>query len=161
MSNLTGLAINPNVEESTGEFTVLPAGKYKVCIVRDELRDNKNNNGKVLKVIMQVMTGQYAQEMITDYINITNVSPQAQAIGQGVLKRICNICGVPFPPQNTNGLMGKPMVVTLAVEEFQSNNTGNTLKSNKVKKYDYPSATITETAPPVQAQQQPQAASNW
>jgi len=163
MTDFTGVNLDPNVKESDGGFTVLPAGKYRACIVSDELKDNKNNTGKILGIKLQVVEGQYASEILTDNINITNPSAQCQAIGQGTLKRICNLCQVPYPPQNTNGLMGKPMVVTVQVEEFTSNNTGNKLKSNKIKKYE-PSDTAIPAASQqqmTQPQGQQQAASGW
>lgn len=158
MAILTGLNIDANVEESNGGFTVLPAGNYKVCLVGDELVDNKSNTGKILKLKLQVIEGQYAGEVLNDNLNITNPSPVAQKIGQGTLKRICNLCSSPFPPQDTNSLMGKPMMVTVQVEEFKSNNTGNMLKSNKIKKYDTATSTMPETN---QAQPQQQRASGW
>jgi hypothetical protein len=168
MANLTDIPLQADVAENTGEFTVLPAGKYKACIVADELKDNKNQNGKILVLKIQVTDGQFAREILTDHINITNPSAQCQAIGQGTLKRICNICGVPYPPQDTNGLMGKPFVVDVKVEEFTSNNTGNKLKSNKIKGY-HSADTPTSMAPAQTAAQshgqdvqpQQQAASGW
>ena len=160
MSNLNGLAIDVNVEENSGEFTVLPAGKYKAVIVGDELVDNKTKTGKLLNFKVQIVEGGFAQEILTDRLNITNPSQIAQKIGQGTLKRICNLCQVNFPPQDTAGLMGKPMVITVAVEEFQSNNSGNMLKSNKIKKYE---PAITNIPAPAQAETQPQTqqASGW
>ncbi len=167
MANFNGLGLDPNVQESNGAFTVLPAGKYKVAMVGDELKDNKSGTGKILVVKLQVIEGTHASTEIDDNINLTNPSPQCQAIGQGTLKRICNLCDVQYPPQDTNGLMGKPMVVTVSVEEFTSNTTGKTLQSNSVKKYEPGNTVITEqTAQATQQTQngqmaQPQQASGW
>jgi hypothetical protein len=112
------------------------------------------------------MDGQFAGEVLTDYINITNPSPKAQAIGQGTLKRICNLCGVPYPPQDTAGLMGKPLGVDVKVEEFTSNNSvdenGNPkkLKSNKINAYG-PPPTQTQAAAQQAPAQPVQQASGW
>jgi len=152
MAMLTGLNIDKDVEEAGNGFTVLPAGKYKMCLVGDELVNNKANTGKILKLKIQVIEGQFMGEILTDNLNITNPSATCQRIGQGTLKKICNLCGVPFPPQDTAGLMGKPMVVGLTVEEFTSNATGKTLQSNKVKSYE-----AANTAIPVQMAQRQQA----
>ena len=154
MSDLSGLNLDANVQENDGEFTVLPAGKYKMVMVGDELKDNKAMTGKILVVKLQIIEGQFAQEIVKDNINITNPSPQCQAIGQGTLKRICNMCQVPYPPQDTNGLMGKPMVVTIGVEEFTSNVSGKTLKSNKVKKYEAGNTAMPQQAAQAQPAQQ-------
>ncbi len=135
MTSLAGLNLDPNVQENSGGVTILPAGKYKACLIRDELRDNRNKNGKILEIKVQVVEGTHAGTILTDYINIINPSPQCQAIGQGTLRRICNICKVEYPPQDTAGLMGKAFVIDVAVEKFTSNTTGNELDSNKIKRY--------------------------
>lgn len=147
MSDFTGLNIDKDVKESTGGFTLIPAGKYKACIVGDELKDTKAGTGKIWSVKVQIIDGEYFGEIITDNINIINPSEKAQAIGQGTLKRICNICGVPFPPQNTSGLMGKPLEIDVKVEKFTSNTTGNELESNKIKAYNTISQAINKPAP--------------
>jgi len=164
MANLNGLSLDPNVQESNGEFTVLPAGRYKAALVGDELKDNKAGTGKILVLKIQIVEGQFASEIVNDNINITNPSAKAQAIGQGTLKRICNLCNVQYPPADTAGLMGKPMVVTVGVEEFISNASGKTLKSNKIKKYEVANMPIPSTPAPQQdSQTQPQqnTAGSW
>ena len=52
MADLSGVTgqINPDVEESSGAFTVLPAGKYKAVLVADELKDTKAGTGKILEI---------------------------------------------------------------------------------------------------------------
>ena len=149
MANLTGVTLDKNVQESNGEFVVLPAGKYKACLVHDELLDNKAQTGKILKMRFQITEGQFASEILMEHLNITNPSQIAQQIGQGTLKRICNVCKVPYPPQDTTAIMGRPMTLTIAVEEFASNTTGKMLQSNKIKKYDNVSATPAVPVPPV------------
>lgn len=163
MANLNGIQMDANVQESTGAFTVLPAGKYKACLVADELRDNSAGTGKILELKIQIMEGQFAGEMLTDYINITNPNPKAQSIGQGTLKRICNLCSVPYPPQDTAGLMGKPLGIDVKVEKFTSNTTGKELESNKIRSYGPVPTQQAQTQPAAQAQaQQPiQSASGW
>lgn len=161
MANFNGIQMDANVQESTGEFTVIPAGKYRACLVSDQLRDNSAGTGKILEVKIQIMEGQFAGEVLTDYINITNASPKAQAIGQGTLKRICNLCGVPYPPQDTAGLMGKPLGIDVKVEKFTSNTTGKELDSNKIRAYG-PVPTQQAQAQPTTQQAAPaQQASGW
>ena len=163
MADLSGVnsQINPDVEESNGAFTVLPAGRYKAVLVADELKDNKKKTGKILELKVQIIDGQFAQEIIKDNLNITNPSTVSQAIGQGTLKRICNLCNVPFPPTDTAPLMGKPMVITVAVEEFKSNTSGNMLKSNKVKKYDPADTPMPQQSTTAETPGTPAAAGGW
>lgn len=136
MADLTGTNLDPNVEENTGGFTIIPAGKYKAVIIADRLQDTKNGSGKMLELKVQIIEGTHQGETIIDRLNIVNASSVAQAIGQGQLKRICNLCGAPYPPANTNGLIGRPMEITVKVEEFESNKTGEMLQSNKISAYN-------------------------
>lgn len=136
MADLSGAKLDPNVEENSGGFTVVPDGKYQVVIVGDKLTDTKSGSGKMLELKVQIIDGEHRGTTITDRLNIVNNSDIAQKIGQGQLKRICNLCGVDYPPSSTDGLIGKPMQATVKTEEFTSNNTGNLLKSNKISGYN-------------------------
>ena len=154
MATLTGLNINPDVAESGSDFTVLPPGKYQAVIICDELKDTKAGTGKILVLRLQVQDrGEFFGTEIIDRLNIINPSEKAQAIGQGVLKRICNLLSVPFPPPDTRKLYGRPLTVTVKIEEFESNNSGKTLQSNKVSGYGKPGASTAAPAPPATNQQ--------
>lgn len=146
MADLTGMNIDANVPES-GSFTV-PENIYKAVIAGDKIVSTKDGKGKILELTVQIIDGPYTGSTIIDRLNIVNASQQAQNIAQGTLKRICGVLRAPFPPQNTDSLMGKPMLVTVGVEEFTSNKTGNPLKSNKIKNYaPVPQVTATQAQP--------------
>ena len=116
MADLAGTNLDPNVPENTGGFTVVPEGKYQVVIVGDRLVDTKAKDGKILELKVQIIDGEHRGSTVIDRLNIVNKSSIAQAIGQGQLKRICNLCNVQYPPANTTGLIGKQM---------QNNNSQN------------------------------------
>ena len=145
MANLQGINIDANVPEA-GSFTVVPEGVYKAVIAGDKITTTKDGKGKMLELTVQLIDGPYTGSTIIDRLNIVNASQQAQNIAQGTLKRICGALRAPFPPQTTDALMGKPMLVTVGVEEFISNKTGNVLKSNKIKNYA-PIPSVTSTPP--------------
>ena len=145
MANLKGINIDANVPES-GSFTIIPPATYKAVIAGDKITTTKDGRGKMLELTVQIIEGPYTGLTIIDRLNIVNASQQAQNIAQGTLKRICGVLRAPFPPQNTDSLMGKPMLVTVGVEEFTSNKTGNVLKSNKIKNYA-PIPSVTSTPP--------------
>jgi len=137
MADLTGTNLNPNVEETGSAFTVIADGNYNAVIIGDRVVDTKKKDGKMLEIKWQIIDeGPFQGETIIDRLNIQNPSIQAQNIGQGQLKRICGLCGVTYPPQNTDGLVGKPINIKIVTEEFKSNNTGNMLKSNKISGYN-------------------------
>ena len=145
MANLQGINIDANVPEA-GSFTIIPPATYKAVIAGDKITTTKDGRGKMLELTVQIIEGPYTGLTIIDRLNIVNASQQAQNIAQGTLKRICGVLRAPFPPQNTDSLMGKPMLVTVGVEEFTSNKTGNVLKSNKIKNYA-PTPSVTSTPP--------------
>jgi hypothetical protein len=136
MANLSNEGIDGNIPENRGSFVCVPVGIYEAVIVADRLTDTKNGGGKLLEMKNQIIEGPFAGTIIIDRLNIRNSSAQAAAIGQGQLKRICNICGVPFPPADTSMLYGKPMLITVKVEGFKSKTTGKDLESNKISAYD-------------------------
>ena len=158
MADLSNVGLNPDVEEAGAGFEVLPAGEYSVVITKDEIRDNKAGTGKLIVLSLKVTTGQYTGIDITDYINLTNANATAATIGQGVLKKICGLCSVNYPPNDTAALYGKPMNVKLSIEEFTSNTSGNLLQSNKVKAYKEVAAVAQATQQPVKPATQ---ASAW
>ena len=147
MADLSTYNIDPDVEESTGEFIVIPEGKYKAVILSDDLSDNKAGTGKLLTLIVQVIDGKFAGHELKDRLNIVNQSTTAQRIAQGTLKRICNVTGVAFPPADTRKIYGIPMTITVGVEQFQSNTTNKTLQSNKIKAYGPPEPETVEKKP--------------
>ena len=136
MADLSNTSLDPNVEENSGGFTVVPEGKYQVVIVGDKLTNTKAGTGKMLELKVQIIDGEHRGTTVIDRLNIVNQSDMAQKIGQGQLKRICNLCGAAYPPSDTTGLIGKPMQATIKVEEFTSNRTGNLLKSNNIAGYN-------------------------
>jgi len=156
MAQLSGLNINPDVPESGGDFVVLPPGKYQAVIIGDTLKDTKAGTGKILEVRLQIQDrGEFYGTEIIDRLNIINPSEKAQAIGQGVLKRICNLTGAPFPPPDTRKCYGKPMTITVKIEEFESNNSGKMLQSNKVTGYAKAGKSTPPPAPAVKKQEEP------
>jgi hypothetical protein len=148
MADLTGINIDANVPES-GSFTIIPPATYKAVIAGDKITTTKDGRGKMLELTVQIIDGPYTGSTIIDRLNIVNASQQAQNIAHGTLKRICNCLRVPFPPQKTDALMGKPLMISVGVEEFTSNTSGNTLQSNKIKNYSpVPQVTATQQAQP-------------
>mgnify|MGYP000845361311 CR=1 FL=1 len=136
MADLSAMGLDPDVEESTGSFQVLPEGTYKVVIVGDRITTTKSGTGKMFEIKLQVIDGQYAGQTVVDRLNIINPNAIAQKIGQGQVRRLCSLTGVPYPCPDSTMMYGKPILATIKVEDFISNKTGNALKSNKVAGYN-------------------------
>lgn len=138
MSDLSKMDIDPNIPENEGSFTVLPAAKYKVVIVGTNIKDTKaKDGGKIFVVKSQIIEGEYNGFLIReDNINIKNKNKVCQEIGQGILKRICRLTEVSFPPPDTTLMHGKPLMVTVGVDEYIDENSGEKKKSNKIMAYN-------------------------
>jgi len=139
MADLTGLGIDENVKEDNGGFTLYDEGWYKQCLVKTEVIPTKDGKGKRFMLALQFLDGQYSGDVYTkEGLNIINNSKKAQEIGQGQLKKLCKLTGVPFPPPNTTHMHGKPFMVKYAKESFLSNKRNAegefpTLFSNEIK----------------------------
>ena len=150
MANLAGLNLDPNVDEAadgSGDFTILPKGSYTAVMVGDEVKPNKAGNGQVWHVGFQITDGQFAGHTVKGFISLTNPNLECQNIGQGQCKKICNLTGVKYPPADTKGMYGKPVNIKVDISEFTSNNTGKTLKSNKITGYS--AVKVTQPQSPV------------
>lgn len=137
MADLTGLQgqLDRDVQESSGEFVVLPAGKYQAVITGDELKPT-STGGQMLVLNLVVTEGPHTGATLVDRLNIINKSAKSQAIGQGTLRRICSLCKAEWPIRDTTAVYGRPMTVTVKVEEFESNKEkGKMLKNNKIASY--------------------------
>ena len=152
MSDLSSIGINTDVTEDSGIGAggqIVPNGKYKVVMVAESLEDNNNKNGKVLKTKMQIIEGKFENTILYDNINITNPSKICQDIGQGVLKRICRITAITFPPPDMTLAFGKPMLATVNVKPKWNDATK---KQNEIVAYNQvPADFVAEDKPAVTA----------
>ena len=125
MANLVGILMDAEVEEA-GNFELLPKAYYEMVVIHDELKSTKAETGKYIAVKLQVVKGKFTGRTALDNINLVNPSQVCQQIGQGTLKRICNLCDVEYPPKDTKGLYGKPMKIGISIDG----------KYNKVDSYN-------------------------
>jgi hypothetical protein len=135
MANLSDLGLDPNVKENTGEFILLPAGKYPMIIINDLLKDNSKKTGKVLEVTLQVSEGEFEGEELRDWWNLINPSADCQRIGQGTFKRVCNCVDVPFEKaaEDTRRIWGIPL--TVKVKQVESEYNEEKRMQNKITSY--------------------------
>ena len=129
MSNLSDLGLDADVKESDGTgaggITLIPKGKYKAVIVKDDVRKTQDGDGKGIELFLQIVEGKYADTVLRNWINLKNKNPDAQTIGQGEYKRICRITGVPYPPPDTTQTFGKPILLTVTVKPYYKNKDKN------------------------------------
>jgi len=116
--SLMDIGIDADVKESdgTGGRQLVPKGKYKAVMINSELKDNNAKNGKVFEAQWQIVEGAHSDTILRDWLNVQHTTKMCQDIGQGVLKRICRLTGVPFPPPDESQMYGKTCLLTVNVK---------------------------------------------
>lgn len=128
-------------------FAALPAGDYDVVITESSWETNKKQNGKFLKLKLQVINGPYQNRILWDRLNLLNPSEQAVQIAKGTLSAICRAVGV-LTPRDSAELHNRPLKVTVKVGKDAESNPTNEIKGYKSRHVG---------APPAVASQPPQA----
>ena len=162
--NLTALfggqPFDPQEHEPSKEFEVLPPGKYTCLIESAELKTNSKGTGKLVKVVLCVIDGQFKNRKLFDNINVQNPDEECQRMGIAQLSSIGRAAQC-YPVNDTADLVGKVVVAVITVKKRKD--TG--ADANNVRMYESPSqATNAQHAPevpgnspygPAPAQEQP------
>ena len=110
------------------EFEAIPAGEYRVIMTESEKKKTKDGKSELLACKFQILDGQFKNRTFFDRFNLWNVSERATTIAQQQFKKICKAVGV-MTPKDSSQLHGEPMMVRLAVGEYNGN------PNNEVKGY--------------------------
>ena len=136
MADLAGLDFNPDNIEIKKRGTLLPPGGYEMCITKSDVIDNKNADGKILELHWTVLSGYHVNDIIKDFINLTNPSEMCQRIGQETLARICKAVGHTGKLPNSNMLHGVPCWNKVIQEDSKTlKDDGTPFKNNRIKDY--------------------------
>lgn len=85
---------DPNTVDDTGEFDLLPAGRYRVMIDSAAVKANRSNPGRHVSVAMTVVEGPLKGRKVWSNFNIEHSSEKAQQIGRSQFKRFLAACGI-------------------------------------------------------------------
>lgn len=107
---------NADEHEPLNDFSPIPKGEYVAMLTDSDLNDTKDGTGKVLKVVFDVLEGEYKDRKVFEYLNLENKNPTAAKIGNSALADICRSVGVPRPKDSAE-LHNKPMVIKVDIEE--------------------------------------------
>lgn len=113
---------------ASDDYSALPAGTYTAAIVASESKQTKSGTGSYLELTLEVVDGQYKGRKIWDRLNLQNPNQTAMDIALRTLASICQAVGV-TKPRDSAELHNKPMQVTVAIRNYNGND------SNEVKKY--------------------------
>jgi len=116
-------------EEVLGDFTPLPNGKYTVCVVESELKDNKAGTGNYIQLKLEVMDGKFKGRWI-NFVNITftHTNSQAQEIGRKGLNTLMKACGIQSI-QDTKQLHGIAVSAEVIIKQSEGYAPNNEVKN--------------------------------
>lgn len=115
MANL-GMDFNPNdePEREGGSFEPMPAGDYDMQVVESDLITTQSG-GKMIKLTLEVTSGQFERRKVWENINIQNANPDAERIGRRALADLALAVGLPAV-RDTEELHFRPFRARLKVE---------------------------------------------
>lgn len=112
------------LEAERGDFSPLPAGKYKACLVEIGDKDNPsqaftvayNGKGEYLRTVWEIVDGQYKGRKLFENLQLkrygnTEKDQTTAKIARGKLSRICLAYGISGSLKDTNQLLNKPAVL--------------------------------------------------
>lgn len=129
------MALLPNVfvpdEAESMEFEVLPADWYPAEIVKSELKDTKNKDGKYIALKFRILEGAYEGRFVFTNLNIVNKNETAVRIANSDLKAICEAVGFEGELEDTVDLHNIEMEIKLTVKP----ETSEWPAKNEIKSY--------------------------
>ena len=73
-------------------FNTIPAGRYKMRIVKSEMKKTKDGNGQYANLTAKVVDGQHKGSVIFIRLNLVNQNDEAVRIAQNELATLCEAC---------------------------------------------------------------------
>ena len=115
MGDLSDLNFNAENVEPARSREPVPAGDYMVMVIDANVKPNRAETGKLLKVQFEIMDGQYAGRWLWTNINTANPSAQCVEIGHAELSALCRAVGV-AELTDTTQLIGKTLLLGVQVD---------------------------------------------
>ena len=126
-----GKAFDPMaIEPSTGDFDLLPAGKYPAIITDSEMVPTKAGTGHYLKMTFEIIDGPKKSRKVWANLNLDNPNKKAEEIAWSELSSIGRALGA-GTFDDTAELHNKPLVISVKIEPGK-NGYGD---SNKISAY--------------------------
>ena len=114
MANLGQQFDASQVAPSTG-YDVIPKGEYVMRITDSDVVQNSAQTGTVLKLTLEVVSGEYAGRKVFDQLNLTNPNEMAVKISRERLSAYCHATGV-IQLQDSQQLHGIPFVAKVKIK---------------------------------------------
>lgn len=101
--------------DDMNDFEALPAGEYEAKIKESKMVDTKDGTGQMLKLTLEICSGQYQGRLLWTNLNLINSSEQAVEMAHKELATICRACGK-VSVNDSEELHGIPMTIKLKVK---------------------------------------------
>lgn len=112
-------------------FEPIPKGEYPMMIVESDVAENAKKNGRNLKLVSEIIDGQYKGRKIYSTLAFENPSEMAVKIARGLISAICHAVGI-AAIQDTTQLHNKPFLGKVGISKGQDGyDDSNDLKSAK------------------------------
>lgn len=106
-------------EVPESKFDAIPPGWYRAMIIEDEVKKTKAGTGSYIQAKIQIVEpGKFMNRTVLTNFNIQNPNVEAVNIATRQLQDICKAVGIPWKPADTNVLHMKPLLVKLALREY-------------------------------------------
>jgi hypothetical protein len=126
LGNFDAHQVEPSVA-----FDPIPAGKYLAMVTESEMEPNKAGTGQFLKLVFQILEGEFKDRQIWARLNLNNPNELAVKIANAELSAICRAVGV-MTPQDSVELHNLPMLIKVSCKK--RDDTGEI--TNEIKGYE-------------------------
>lgn len=113
MANIAQINITPQ-ENIQPEFAPLPAGKYAVRVIEEDLKlypDDPNKERLIYK--LEVIEGDHSGRFIFFGFNLRHPNPKVEEISRDQLSNMAFYCGLREAVQDSSQLIGKRFVANV------------------------------------------------
>ena len=119
MGNL-GINID-DIKPQDNNYEPIPRGEYEVWATEAAVKFTKAGTGQYIRLVFEVLEGQYTRRKLFLNLNIKNPSAQAQEIGLGQLSALCKAMGKTGIVDDTEELLNQRVIAHVKVDELGYN----------------------------------------
>jgi hypothetical protein len=112
-----GFDFDPQTEEGSQPFDLVPKGKYTAEVVDAAIVDTKNGRGQMLKLTWVISGGEYDDRRVFQQIIVQHDSADAMKFGRQRIKDLCDACGIRDKVTDVSVFLHKPCVIQVGIEE--------------------------------------------
>lgn len=120
-------------EDTTGDYSPIPAGEYDARIANAEICDTKSGTGQYIKLRLDIVAPVHEGRVIWANLNIKNASQKAEEIGRQQLGQVMRAINLPAI-KDTDQLIGGTVGIKVAIRESEQYGAQNEVKAYKAPK---------------------------